>query len=106
MRVEVEREGGVRRAGERAGDGRRAARARERGDHRGVLVVVGPDVAGRVVQDTPVPPPRLIPSAVREDRIQPDLVARAGRGVDVHADAGAKGDRVAGRGRAADRVVR
>ena len=105
-RVEIERERRVGRAVQGAGHGRHAARARDRGDHREVLIVVGAGVPGRVVQGDAVAAQVDPQPGVGEDRVEPDLVAGPGRGVDIHADAGGEGDGVAGAGgRAADRVI-
>ncbi len=79
----------------------------DRGDDREVLVVVGAGVRDRVVQGHAVAAQVDPQPGVGEDRVEADRVAGPGRGVDVHADAGAEGDRVAGAGgRAADRVIR
>ena len=78
----------------------------DRRDHREVLVVVGTGVPGRVVQGDAIAPQVDAQPGVGEDRVEPDRVARAGRGVDIHADAAGKRDGVASAGgRAADRVT-
>ena len=91
----------------RAGDGRHAKALVDRGDHRKVLIVVGPNVPGRIVQCDAAGPQGDSQPGVGEDRVEPDVVPRPGRRVDIHADARRERDRVARTcGRAADRVIR